>query len=226
MIKLIAFDLDGTIYDPNLYFRPAFKTISKFLAQYRQIQENSASIEKKFWEIKRKKGSMYKKLFNDVLDHYGIRKRGLVKKIVALFHSSPLDDLKPYKDTSVEIKKFKKNYKLAVVTHGNKKNQIRILKKIKLFKYFDFIISAKDEGLNKTDPNLFYKLLKRRFRLNEIIYVGDNPLTDFSACRKIGIKTVRLLRGEFAKTKVDKKSDAEFYIKDFSKLENIIEKKM
>lgn len=221
MIKLIIFDLDGTLYDPDLYFKSAFKVISKFLARD-IIDESASKIEKKLWFFRRKKGSMYKKLFDDVLFHYGVKNKELVKKLVKLFHSAPLTNLKPYDDASEIIEFLSKDHVLAVVTHGNSEKQSEKLKGLKLLKYFDFVISAKDEKISKTDKKLYAKVLKKGYAPREVLYVADNPLTDFIACKRLGIKTVRILRGEFAKTKVAKEYNSEFKIKDFYELKNII----
>lgn len=222
MIKLVVFDLDGTLYDADAYFRPAFRTISQFLAP--RLGDSPASIEKRLWAVRRKKGSMYKRLFNDVLSGYGIKDDLLVKRLVKFFHAAPIDGIRPYADALRAVKKLKETRHLGILTHGNRKKQDRKIRKLGLAKYFDFVVSAKDQGLGKSDPRIYRKLLARNYRADEIAYIGDNPKTDFAGCRKIGIRTVRLLRGEFAGTNAGRRLEADFRIRKFSELEHILKK--
>ncbi len=222
MIKLIVFDLDDTLYDADLYFEAAFKVISKFLTK--KIHIKALQIEKKLWQIRRKKGSSYKKLFNDVLSEYKTYDEKLIRKLVELFHATPIKNLRPYDDVSEELNKLKKHYVLAILTHGNARKQNDKLKKLGIKKHFKFLISAKDKKISKENPKLFEELLKKGYKAEEIIYVGNNPLTDFKGPKKLGIITIRILRGEFAKVKVSKKEDADFHIKKFQQIKKIITK--
>lgn len=222
MIKLLAFDIDGTLYDPERFFEYAFNSISLYLA--RKIGRDAEDIEKKLWNIKKEKSSLHKKLFDDILMHYGIKDKRLVEHLVKLFHSMPLDTIKPYEDVLHVIKELSKEYKLCIVTHGYSHVQSRVLRELELFEYFDFIISAKDEGMTKMNTKLFHKLLKKGFKPDDVVYIADNPLTDFIACRKIGIRTIRVLRGEFSKINVDRSRDAEFCISDFYEMKKILKR--
>ena len=52
-------------------------------------------------------------------------------------------------------------------------------------------------------------------------YVGDNPLLDFKGAKKIGMKTIRILKGEFRNMSKNKYIDYE--IKEIKEVLNIIE---
>jgi FMN phosphatase YigB (HAD superfamily) len=47
---------------------------------------------------------------------------------------------------------------------------------------------------------------------SETFYVGDNPLVDFEGAKKAGMKTIRILRGEFKK--FPKNMYIDFEVKD------------
>jgi putative hydrolase of the HAD superfamily len=54
-----------------------------------------------------------------------------------------------------------------------------------------------------------------------MIYIGDNPFKDFFNCNKVGIKTVRVMRGMYKEIKVSKFYDAKIKIKNLSELKKI-----
>ena len=53
---------------------------------------------------------------------------------------------------------------------------------------------------------------------SEMVYVGDNPYKDFINIKKLGIRTVRILRGSFKDIKLDQSYEAEFTINSLDKL--------
>ena len=56
-----------------------------------------------------------------------------------------------------------------------------------------------------------------------MLVVGDDPFMDFPGASALGIKTIRILRGEYATFK-SKGFDADIRIKSLYKLESILDK--
>jgi putative hydrolase of the HAD superfamily len=54
-----------------------------------------------------------------------------------------------------------------------------------------------------------------------MMYIGDNPKKDFVNCNKVGMLTVRLLRGEFKILRVTKNFDAKYKIKNLRELSKL-----
>ena len=54
-----------------------------------------------------------------------------------------------------------------------------------------------------------------------MVYIADNPKKDFVNCNKVGILTVRLLRGEFKNLKVTRNFDAKYKIKDLKEINEL-----
>ena len=54
-----------------------------------------------------------------------------------------------------------------------------------------------------------------------MVYIGDNPKKDFVNCNKVGILTVRLLRGEFKTLRIAKNFDAKYKIKNLKEVNKL-----
>ena len=67
-------------------------------------------------------------------------------------------------------------------------------------------------------------LKKLKIKGNETIYVGDNPKNDFENSKKI-MHTVHIIRknGEYKNVSVNHDKEAEFKIKNLSKIEKIVD---
>jgi putative hydrolase of the HAD superfamily len=73
-------------------------------------------------------------------------------------------------------------------------------------------------GREKEKPSIAaYKLALKKIksRPEETAFIGDNPLRDFSGAKKLNIKTIRILRGEYKDIKTTK--DIDFTIKKYDK---------
>jgi putative hydrolase of the HAD superfamily len=195
----IIFDLDGTLYDEFDYFRSAFKKISLMIV-HDFPEFNEEEIYNDIVDDFTMKGSQYKNFFN-YLSHqyYGNDSKG--KDFFEIYCSIDAD-IHLYSDFD-HIIKFKESnlITLSIITNGTiiaQKNKIKLLD---LHKYFDFICVARELGDDCEKPNsIGYKYILdiSHSKVSEVIYVGDNPHNDFQGAKKIGIATVRFLRGEFA----------------------------
>jgi putative hydrolase of the HAD superfamily len=110
-------------------------------------------------------------------------------------------DLKLYPEVESLLQNLKtRKFKLGLLTNGNVETQRNKVSLLKLEKYFDAIIYARDLGVSCEKPNpLAFKAVLAALgsKPEETVYVGDNPHTDFIGAKKLGIKTIRLLDGEF-----------------------------
>lgn len=220
-IRCIFFDFDGTLYDHYFYFDSAFKKISSYLA--RRLKMPKKQIEKELWDILKKKGSTYPRLFDDFLEQHDIFNKKLVGELVKLFYSAPVDNLEMYLDAKEFILNAISRYKLGIITEGSRKKQIRRIRKLGLEKLMDAIIYAQDMGLSKLNPSLFKHALSLfDVAPRESMYIGDNPNLDFVVPNRLGMLTVRLMRSEFKRVKVNERKDAKIRINSFRELEKIM----
>jgi len=124
----------------------------------------------------------------------------------------------------------KKGKKLAVFSDGRKYDVGNALKFYGISKYFKFILSSEELGVEKPNPLVFKTLLKRiKESAGDVVHVGDNPVKDVQAAKQAGLKTIlyippkkyrRSVPWRNYNIKINVKPDA--VIKKFSNLERIL----
>lgn len=220
-INAILFDLDNTLYDEGEYIFSAFKEISKFLSrEFPTWKENFYGALLNEFE---KKGSLYPYLFDDTLRELGLYDKQLVKQMVAIFcQSSP--EIKLYAGARDVLLKLKQRYALALITNGHVEMQKRKVRLLGISDIFQKIVYAQVYDKEEKPSVLPYKDALQGLNIEpiEAIYVGDNPYTDFIGARKLGIVTVRLLRGEFAEVTLSEEYEADYVIKELSELFEVL----
>lgn len=217
-MKAIFFDLDDTLYDATIYFSSAFKEIAAFLARKFSIPEGV--ILDTLWTIFRKKGSLYTRLFDDALISLGLYPDDiLLKEIVEVFHEADTKPLLLYEDVREVLQRLFGRYKLGIITNGNAKMQRRKVRSLELEQLMSIIVYTEEIGAPKPASDVYqYATHALGLRAYESVYVGDNPYVDFVGAKRIGMYTIRVLRGEFRSIRINQQYiDAE--IKDFSELE-------
>lgn len=224
-IRLLAFDLDGTLYNTDDYFRLAFPKIAVW-AQ-RRYGLRPARSRPLLWKILRQKGSTYHHLFDDFLEASGLAGRltpeacrKAIQGMVRLFHAIPLRGLRPYPDIRV-LSRLAKSYRIAILTHGSQAKQENKIRRFRLERLADPILYAADLGYGKPDPRV-YKLLLRAgpYHPSQVLVIGDNPFMDFPGAQLLGMKTCRIARGEFRKLAYP----CDYTVKNLYQLEKILQK--
>ena len=214
----VIFDLDNTLYDAKQYFSGAFNEIAAYLSKKHNVAGNNTY--KRLMKIWKTKTSTYPYLFDDLLNNLELKNE--LKNTIKIFNEHD-SLLKPYDDVIPTLKELKKkNFKLGIITDGNIERQKRKMKSLGIADFFDVIVLTKKLGNPKPSEIPFQKATnKLKVIPQNSFYVGDNPLIDFKGAKKIGMKTIRILKGEFKTISKDKYIDYE--IKEIKELLNIIE---
>lgn len=74
----------------------------------------------------------------------------------------------------------------------------KVLSELKIDQYFDFRLYSDEAGMSKPNPAFFELMLQnikrvnhpKQINLNNIIHVGDNPVTDVEGANAAGIKSM------------------------------------
>jgi len=215
MTKAVLFDLDNTLYDGQQYFLGASNDISKYISAKYDLSQHE--VYETLVELWRQKTSMHPYLFNDLLNLFHLDQDSL-KSIVKIFneHSRRIE---PYPDVVPILRILKeRDYKLGIITDGNIERQKRKIESLRLKSLFDVVIYSK-EVESKPSPRPFLAALdKLRVKPSVAFYVADNPLIDFQGARRLGIRTIRILRGEFSRIPGNEYIDSEI-----EKLDELLE---
>ncbi|MBE6044711.1 MAG: HAD family hydrolase [Clostridium thermopalmarium] len=222
MIKLVAFDLDDTLYNEKEFVFGAFKEVAKHLS----IKYNlcSESLYEDMVAVLKKYGRG--KIFNIICKKYDIDED--IMALVQIYRNSK-PRLNLYKDSIEILDKLKDKYKLGLITDGLASVQWNKIRSLNIEDNFDKIIVTDDLGKKYWKPNtLAFNIMKDSFKLSskECIYIGDNPNKDFIGAKAAGYNTIRIIRkyGDYVHLRLDEEYEADYEVKSLKDIIPIIEK--
>jgi putative hydrolase of the HAD superfamily len=222
-INAVIFDLDNVLFDEQDYINAAYRNIARFLSERYRLWEKQ--IYTKLINDLHKKTSMYSHLFNDLLADLGLGSE-MLPEILKIYANTTVK-LELYPEVEPLFKALKRQkIKLGLVTNGNvevQRNKVRLLG---IEKYFDTIVYARELGRNNEKPNpaAFLATLKRlAVKPERVLCIGDNPHTDFFGAKKLGMRTVRILSGEFKDVTLNDDYEADETVPSLKELDNIVE---
>lgn len=212
MIKMVAFDFDGTIADTIPMCIEAFK---KAISPYAGHKLNK----------------------DEILQTFGLNEIGMVKEVVKDNWKSALQDFyfyyeemhnnckEPFPEVCDLIKYLKeKNVIVALITGKGQKSCDISLKKLGMESYFSDIMVGDEIRLNKADSIL--KLLEKySIKNDEFYYVGD-ALSDVTACRDASVTCLSAAWSDSAQLKELKKINHDYIFNNISDLKSFLESKL
>ena len=221
----VIFDLDNSLFDEKKFIIAAYRNIAEYLAKL--CDQSKKELFEKLFSMFLTKTSMYPRLFDDFIEEIGL-KQEVLSELIKIYASTKVD-LKPYPGAENILQNLKsQGIKLCLVTNGNIETQKNKIRQLGLTKYFDSIIYARKMGKGKEKPNpkVYSKALHLLFAKSEETFcVGDNPYTDFLGAKKLGIRTIRLLQGEFRNVRLTPEYEATITVKNLNELNDFFNKK-
>ena len=219
---IIVFDLDEVLYDEKTYVISGFRTVSEFL-------EKDEAIPKKiiFEYLKRRLKNCRERIFNDLLDNFGIYSQKNLEKCISVYRTHT-PKIKLYSDAKDCLKRLK-NYPLYIVTDGNKIVQKNKIKALNLENHIKKIILTSNYGLRNSKPSTFcfQKICDmEKTSPTNLVYIGDDPHKDFVGLKREGFKTIRLFKGRFKNERLSKEFEADYKIKSLKEINEEFIKKI
>ena len=184
-IKLILFDLDGTLVDTSKDITTA---LNYALKQY-GIKEHSVQ------ETINMVGEGITRLIEKILGDKKIHMRDEIIRRFIEYYSEHLSDYSreyPYvRETLDQLDGYKK----AVISNKRESLSVELLEKLDLLKYFNLVAGSDTTSEKKPSPvPIFHIMEKLDTKPYESMIVGDSNF-DIEAGEKAGIKTVAVTYG-------------------------------
>ncbi len=201
-IKLLTFDLDDTLW-PNMatiqrteeslyqWFEQRHPEITQ---QYsiNDLREKRLKLAEQHQHIAHDLTALRKKSFSELSRELGYNPEQEQQFIQDAFelYARERNKVSLYDDVIPTLQILKPRYRLGAVSNGNAD-----IYRIGLGQLFDFSWSAADAGQQKPHPIVFNTLLEReQLTADEIIHIGDDPVTDIVGAQQSGIRAVWLNR--------------------------------
>ena len=215
-IYTILFDLDGTLID----------TAPDLMDAHNHVMKKFGHKKKKLSDIKSLAGKgawvMMQRSFKEEINNEEMKKK-MTKEFIN-FYSKNIDrGSKPIKGVIDFLKWAKgKNISMAVCTNKQERLAIDLLKKLKMYQYFEYVAGSDTFPFNKPDPRHLTNVIEIiQGNLKKTIMVGDSEVDGMSA-DNAKIPFVLVKDGYTEKSFKEIKHDE--LIEDFSNFDKIIQK--
>ena len=217
-IKAFVFDLDYTLYDEIQFFNSGMKDVSEYVSKKFNIPANE--VYEFCMESVKKEGRG--KTYNHLCEEYNLEEDPM--NLVEVYRSTR-PKLQLYEEAKEVLSLLKNEGKLiGVITDGNAVVQEAKVRLLGLFEIIDALVLPDalvingETHLTKPNPVVYEECLKKLgVKPEEAVYIGDNPSKDFWGAKKIGMKTIQVIRedGMFMRKEAPSKEyEADESVKD------------
>lgn len=210
MIKLIAFDLYGTLMtirtDESL--NSSWQTLAAFMGYY-GAKYNADELKKRYYELESIEkenlkikyandlgeinvGNIYTQLYKEKQVNVDANQIEITAKVFRAASTQSISHL--YNDVENMLKTLKNNgIKIALLSNAQYLYTQPELKQTGIDKLFDKIFISSEYQVKKPSPLFFGKLIEWANTINiessEIMMVGNSPYDDINPARNVGLKT-------------------------------------
>lgn len=242
--KCVIFDLDNTIgefeHSKSAGDEAVAKAISKkFGYEERKVKEMLANIDYEFTVrgIENKNINMYDR---NVWYHEYAKRNKInipkteIKKLVALYWKTINKNITLIAGAEELLKELKKKYILVLMTDSDGERKVKTdrIKKLKIEKYFDLIVTGNDTKTTKPDAG-YYDYMKEELKkikkgkeieFEECISIGDKPPADHLAAKPLGITNLWVKYGRWKTVFKEKPAYVDFETKNLKEIGTLVKR--
>tara|TARA_B100000963_G_scaffold351996_1_gene364495 strand:+ start:2844 stop:3506 length:663 start_codon:yes stop_codon:yes gene_type:complete len=215
-IYTILFDLDGTLVD----------TAPDLMDAHNHVMKKFGHTEKKLSDIKSLAGKgawvMMQRSFRQEIKNEKIKKE-MTKEFID-YYSKNIDRGSTPIEGALDFFRWakNKNISMAVCTNKQERLAVDLLKKLDMYKYFEYVAGSDTFSFNKPDPRHLTDVVEIiKGNLKKTIMVGDSEVDSMSA-QNARLPFVLVKDGYTEKTEKEIKHDE--LISNFVGFEKIIKK--
>ena len=221
-IKAVIFDLDDTLYPQIEYTRQSLLASAPYIAEISGcgveiVNENLNIILG--WH-----GIEYKRIYDDLFEAISFDGKPYLQDILKLFRGCK-PKISAYQNVYKVLDELNVSYRLGMITDGYEEAQKYKINELNLNDYFEKVLITDTLGIENRKPSSvpYEKLLEiMELAANECVYVGNDPRKDFIACKKLGMKSVRIKQGDYKNLVLDQEYEADYCVDDIINLLDII----
>ncbi len=218
MIKLIIFDLDGTLVKTNFKnLRAAREEASKYLEEKYGVKVSpSPPFFLKIYYISK-----------EIAEKHGVDPRKIREKVFRIIERIELEAL-PYVEEKTRLRDLftslkKMGFKVAILTSNSKKYARKVLERFGIADLVDKLVTRDDIERPKPFPDGILKICKElEVDTSQTVMIGDHPV-DLEAAKRADVKAIIVSEGDSTKL-MSKEAAAIIHDISFDEIMRVIKK--
>ena len=202
-LKAVFFDVKGTLFDHRACARAAMDIVlNTYLGAFPtdEPEEVIRHYDAVLLDmvngayLRRERPLTRRQHFQALLESFGINKPKLAREMAQRYDATRRLVLRQYcrPGAVMVIQNLRKRgIKVGVLMNGVPAMQRALLNQLGLTDVLDHVVLAEAEGYNKPDVRLFARILElAEAPADQVLYVGDSPVTDVLGAQRAGVPVV------------------------------------
>jgi len=215
-LRAIFFDVNGTLFDGASWVRAAVEVVFDYFGS-KLPTSDPAELAHHFnavlfdqirgHHLRREETFDIGRRFHDMLDSFGVADAGVARTMASKYNDVRRMTIRQYlRPGAIPVLQalHQRDIRCGVIMNGPVAAQRTLLSSLGLRQHLDFIVMAELEGHPKPDTRLFAAALEMaNVQSDEVLFVGDSPITDLLGASRAGIPCVwfntghrQLLKGQ------------------------------
>lgn len=196
--KLITFDLDHTLWNPDRALQrgeaASYQWLTEQVPAFAQqfSPEDFMGLRKQVWEqqpaLRHRVSDLRRAATQLALQQIGIREKNATAFAQAAFEVfwARRQEVDVFEETTALLQTLSQHYVLGAISNGNAS-----LQAVGLAHYFQFQLAADHFSQGKPAPDMFLAALQKAgVAAQEALHIGDHPRDDIQGAQAVGMKTL------------------------------------